>query len=111
MSIPTNACPPWLRSMFPRAAAAYGSRLLLRVEVLRVVGEVEADGQLEVELDGGALELALQRVVHRDVDLGAVEGAVPLVDLHHGHHPVSTQLIPRPASKPATPQQPPFLEE
>mmetsp|Transcript_26265 Transcript_26265/g.66878 ORF Transcript_26265/g.66878 Transcript_26265/m.66878 type:complete len:389 (+) Transcript_26265:617-1783(+) len=52
----------------------------LRLGLLGDVLEVEADGQLEVKLHGGALELALERVVHRDVDLGAVERAVGLVD-------------------------------
>lgn len=44
--------------------------------VLAPVAEIEADGQLEVELDGRALELAAQRVVDRDVNLGPVEGAL-----------------------------------
>ena len=48
---------------------------------LAVVLQVEADGQLEVELHGGALELAPQGVEDRDVDLGPVEGAVALVQL------------------------------
>ena len=45
------------------------------------VGQVEADGQLEVELHGGALEPALERVKHGDVNLGPVEGAVAGVEL------------------------------
>lgn len=36
---------------------------------------------LEVELHGGALELAFERVKDRDIDLGAVEGAVAGVQL------------------------------
>lgn len=47
--------------------------------VLGHVLEPEPDGQLEVQLHGGALELAPQGVVHGDVDLGAVERAVPCV--------------------------------
>ncbi len=45
------------------------------------VAEVEADGQLEVQLYRGALEPALEGVQHSDVDLGAVERAVPRVEL------------------------------
>mmetsp|Transcript_19999 Transcript_19999/g.47643 ORF Transcript_19999/g.47643 Transcript_19999/m.47643 type:complete len:307 (+) Transcript_19999:625-1545(+) len=43
--------------------------------------EAKPDGQLEVELDGGALMLATQRIEHVDVDLGSVEGAVLGVQL------------------------------
>ena len=39
------------------------------------------DGQLEVELDGGALVLPLQRVREGDVDLGAVESPVARIQL------------------------------
>ncbi len=38
--------------------------------------EVKAARQLEVELNGSALELTLERVVQVDVDLGPVEGAI-----------------------------------
>lgn len=53
----------------------------------RVVGiiqalvlEPEAEGKLEVELDRGALVLALERIGDFDVDLGAIECAIALVD-------------------------------
>lgn len=49
--------------------------------VLLGVGEVEADGQLEVELDRGALVLAAEGVEDVDVDLGAVEGTISGVEL------------------------------
>ena len=39
------------------------------------------DGKLEVELDGGALVLPLQRVCEGDVDLGTVESPVAGVQL------------------------------
>ena len=42
--------------------------------VVSDVLQVEADGQLEVELHRGALKLAAQRVVHGDVNLGACGG-------------------------------------
>ena len=45
------------------------------------VGQVEPDRELEVQLDGRALVRAPQRVRQRDVDLGAVEGAVAGVQL------------------------------
>ena len=45
------------------------------------VVEVEALGQVEVELHGGALPLAADGVEDLDVDLGAVEGAAALVHL------------------------------
>lgn len=50
---------------------------LVRAAVL----EVEALGQLEVELDRCALVRALERVANGDVDLGSVERAVSGVDL------------------------------
>mmetsp|Transcript_18040 Transcript_18040/g.39406 ORF Transcript_18040/g.39406 Transcript_18040/m.39406 type:complete len:245 (+) Transcript_18040:158-892(+) len=56
--------------------------------LLRRVGEVEADGELEVELDGGALESPPQRVEYGDVDLGPVEGAVRRVQL-----PLAPRLV------------------
>ena len=49
-----------------------------------LVFEVEADGKLEVELDGGALVDALHGVHDLDVNLGAVERAVSWV-----HAPVA----------------------
>ena len=55
--------------------------LLVDGAVVRVVLEVEADGQLEVELDGGALEVAPERVHDGDVDFRAVKGAVPRIQL------------------------------
>ena len=59
---------------------------LVRVSCLlrRAVLEVEALGELEVELDGCTLEGALEGVADCDVDLGAVEGAVARVELPLG---------------------------
>ena len=45
------------------------------------VGEVEALGQVVVELDGAELPRAAERVGHVQVDLRAVERAVALVDV------------------------------
>ena len=42
--------------------------------------QIEADGELEVELDGGALVDAVHGVHDLDVDLGTVEGTVAGVD-------------------------------
>ena len=42
--------------------------------------EVEVQRHLEVELDGAALPGAAERVLQVEVDLGAVEGAIALVD-------------------------------
>jgi hypothetical protein len=47
----------------------------LKVELLR---------KLEVELDGGALELTLESVRDGDIDLGAVEGTITRVELPLG---------------------------
>ncbi len=52
---------------------------LLRVVPVGV-GELEPAGELEVELDGGALPLAAERIDDVEVELGAVEGAVAMVD-------------------------------
>ena len=52
---------------------------LLRVLAIGV-GELEPAGQLEVELDGGALPLSAERIDDVEVDLGAVEGAVAVID-------------------------------
>jgi len=46
--------------------------------------EVELLRKLEVELDGGALELTLESVRDGDVDLGTVEGTVTRVELPLG---------------------------
>lgn len=43
--------------------------------------QVKVERHLEVELDGTALPSAAERVLQVEVDLGAVEGAVALVDL------------------------------
>ena len=43
--------------------------------------QVEPEQKLEVQLDGGALVLPLEVILQRDVNLGAVEGSVPLVEL------------------------------
>ena len=45
------------------------------------VRQVETDGQLEIELHGGALEPSLERVKDGDVNLGTVEGAIAGVEL------------------------------
>ena len=45
------------------------------------VGQAEARGEVEVDLDRRALPRAADGVLELDVDLGAVEGAVALVDL------------------------------
>ena len=42
--------------------------------------QIEADGELEIELDGGALVDAVHGIHDLDVDLGTVEGAVAGVD-------------------------------
>lgn len=49
----------------------------LRTTVL----QVEALGELEVELDGSALVGSLEGILNSDVDFGAVEGAVAGVEL------------------------------
>ena len=54
---------------------------LLLLALLVHVSQVEPNGELEVELDGGALVLPLQGVGQGDVDLGPVEGTVPGVQL------------------------------
>lgn len=46
-----------------------------------LVLEVKTNGQLEVQLDGGALELPPQRVKHRHIDLWPVERAIAWVEL------------------------------
>ena len=61
----------------PRRGLVCGSLAVLGGAVL----QLEPFGELEVELDGGALEGALERVADRDVDLGAVEGTIAWVDL------------------------------
>ena len=48
----------------------------LQGAVLGRVLQVEALRQVEVELEGADLPLAAQHVVHEQVDLGAVEGAL-----------------------------------
>ena len=49
--------------------------------VLAHVGQIEALGQREVHLNGGALPLTADAVKKLDVDLGAVEGAIALIDI------------------------------
>ena len=49
--------------------------------VSRAILEVEALRQLEVELNGRALERPAERIANLDVDLGAVERAVARVQL------------------------------
>mmetsp|Transcript_32752 Transcript_32752/g.55219 ORF Transcript_32752/g.55219 Transcript_32752/m.55219 type:complete len:390 (+) Transcript_32752:512-1681(+) len=46
-----------------------------------LVLELEANGQLEVQLHRGALVDAFHRVVHLDVDLGPVKGAIARIHL------------------------------
>ena len=48
--------------------------------VLALVLEVEADGLLEVNLDGSALVLAVESIVDLHIDLGAVESTVAVVE-------------------------------
>mmetsp|Transcript_36658 Transcript_36658/g.109471 ORF Transcript_36658/g.109471 Transcript_36658/m.109471 type:complete len:391 (-) Transcript_36658:844-2016(-) len=50
------------------------------LRALSLVAEVEAQGQLEVELNGPALVPTAQGVLQLDVDLRAVERPVPLID-------------------------------
>jgi hypothetical protein len=45
------------------------------------IPQIETLGQLEVELDGRALERAPEGVADGDIDLGAVEGAVTRIEL------------------------------
>ena len=52
----------------------------LHLALLRLELEPETNGQLEVELDGGTLELSPQRIVDGNVDLGAVESPVAVID-------------------------------
>jgi hypothetical protein len=63
-------------------------RALLSGLVGRAVAEVEALGELEVELDGTALPLAAESVGEVKVELGAVEGSVLGVEV-----PVSGNLL------------------
>mmetsp|Transcript_109308 Transcript_109308/g.341988 ORF Transcript_109308/g.341988 Transcript_109308/m.341988 type:complete len:309 (-) Transcript_109308:1086-2012(-) len=50
------------------------------LNALLAVLQVEAQGIVEVELDGAALELPPHGILKPDVDLGAVEGPVALLD-------------------------------
>ena len=50
----------------------------------RDVSEVEAFGELEVELNGGALDGSSEGVFDGDVDFGPVKGAVARVQLPLG---------------------------
>jgi hypothetical protein len=43
--------------------------------------QVELDGKLKVELDGGALKGTTEGVANFDVDFRSVEGAVAFVEL------------------------------
>lgn len=45
------------------------------------VAQVEAEGQLKVELQGGALVTPLEGIGESDIDLGTVEGAVSGIEL------------------------------
>mmetsp|Transcript_2393 Transcript_2393/g.7077 ORF Transcript_2393/g.7077 Transcript_2393/m.7077 type:complete len:787 (+) Transcript_2393:404-2764(+) len=63
----------------PKHRAVHDHRALHAV-VARLVLQLEPQRQLEVELHGGALVLAAQRVEHLNVDLGPVEGSVAPVD-------------------------------
>lgn len=52
------------------------------VPSLCLILQVESDGQLEVQLDCGTLELAHEGVVHCDVDLGTIERTISRVHLN-----------------------------
>jgi hypothetical protein len=52
--------------------------------ILGAVLEVELLGQLEVKLDGGALELTSERIGDGDIDLRTVESAITRVELPLG---------------------------
>eukprot|EP00760_Papus_ankaliazontas_P030251 PhM_4_TR468/c1_g1_i2/m.80221 len=67
--------------------------LRLALHRLRDVREVEAEGQLEVELNRAALVLAVERVHDRDVDLGAVEGTVAGVEVPHALEGRAERLV------------------
>ncbi len=54
----------------------------------RLVAEIESNRQLEVQLDGSALVAASQSVEEDDIDFGAVEGTVTLVE-----GPLQTTLV------------------
>lgn len=56
-------------------------RRFVRGVVRGAVLEVEPLGELEVQLDGRALEGSLQRVTDRDVNFGAVERAVAWIEI------------------------------
>ena len=53
---------------------------LLLCSVLVLVLQVEPDRLLEVNLDGSALVLSFQGIVHLDVDLGAIESAITVIE-------------------------------
>lgn len=50
-----------------------------------LVAQLEAVGQLEVQLNGGTLELSAEGVEDGDVNLGPIEGTVTLIHLHRNH--------------------------
>ena len=52
---------------------------LLVSGAFRLVLQVESDGLLEVNLDGAALVLAVERIVHLHVNLWSVEGSITMV--------------------------------
>ena len=58
--------------------AVYHHRGVLPV-IRAGVGHLEASGQVEIELNCGALPVAAQRILELDVDLGAVEYPFPLI--------------------------------
>ena len=64
--------------LIPSSIGAFPMPLLLQQGAIL---EVEADGKLEIELDCRALVPSAQGVVHLDVYLRPVEGAIPRVDL------------------------------
>ena len=80
--------------------------------------QAEADGQLEVQLHRGALELPSEGIKHRDVDLGPVECAICWIELDACHtiaistdpHQVSPLCNHRDAAFPAPVVFPDFIK-
>ena len=66
---------------------------------LRLVLQLEADGQLEVQLHCCALELPPQGIEDGDVNLGAIEGPITLIDLQDQPIP-ALKRIPSKCNKP-----------
>ena len=45
----------------------------------RLVLQVESDGLLEVNLDGAALVLAVERIIHLHIDLWSIKGSITMI--------------------------------